>query len=296
MEPEGNAFESEHGTLAPDAPETPAADAPSFEEEILGDNPPPFIQALEAEAPEGGSFKGVPRPDTSNLPPEVAKTYFNLRHLAQSKSNEAATARREAAEAKAAVEQERAALVAEREQMLGIFKNPKLLELLQAPAAAEAPDQFKDPAGFAAFHAKTAAAQVVGEMLTRLGAVSEEAKQAAQAALAEQARNVRRGEISAFVSAHPDFEQHADAIEVLVQRHNFKVEDAYEIATARAARVAAAPRQAVDPRAAMRVPGAASGLPATPKGMDVHQLQDWYDANPGTRERDAAEYSRRMGW
>lgn len=289
------------GAATPDSQAGPAA---SDDVSWLLDqaNPPGFVQALEAELPDpAGSFK-VARPDFSTLDPDVAKTVVNLRRAYHKESSARAEMERQLAADRAKLEEERAALKVEREKMFSVFKQPTLLEMLKASDETP-PDPYKDPGAFAEWKGKQGAQQIVSQLLERLGAASETAQKEAQAAMEAIAERQRIAEVEGFINARPDFAQYADTVEVLIQKHNFTIEEAYDYARVKAGAPPSQPSQPApvraDPRAAMRIPGpppAGTNLPPTPQNLDSHALQDWYDQHPGTRERDAREYERTFGF
>lgn len=288
-------------TQAPDAAPEASESLDWFLDEK---NPPGMVQALQAELKDGaGSFK-VPRPNLESLDPDTQKFIVNLRNHGHTKANEAAAARREAAAAAAKLEEERAALAVERQKVYGVLKDPLLLEMLKPTQEVE-PDPYKDPGAYAKWHGAQGAKQVVADLLTRFGQASDGAQKAAAEAMAKIEEAKQEAAAEAFVKDHlEDFQQPGffDLVEKLVQTHNYSLTDAYEYAMFKSGRqivAKSAQQEAADPRAAMRIPGPSRSngtLPPTPTNLDVYQLQEWYDRNPGTRERDAQEYARSVGF
>lgn len=196
-------------------------------------------------------------------------------------------------------------MAAEKAQLYALFKNPKLSAAFAGPAeGSQAPSVYEDPSAHAAWHAKKEAGDIIRAFLGNLAGMSDEAKAAADAVVAEQERTVEIAGLQQFADENPDFSDYFDAIKELVDTRGFKAREAYYMLKGRAAHAApalgapASPARdpVADARRNMRTPGRslpAAVLPPTPTGYGGGALQDWYDLHPGTRERDATEYERR---
>jgi len=261
------------------------------------DNEPEFVKALNAKLEMDGEDSFSVDPSVlKEQPIEVQQLMVNLRNMALRRAGDAARAKQEAEQGQAELARARQKFAAEQSEFLRMWKNPELLKLIQPPEGSP-PDFHRDPDAWHAWKAQQGFSERMTGFMEKMGAVSQEHREAVLAAQKTAAEEAQLTEIRTFRDAHDDFDEHFDDMEKLRKAGvDWPIEELYNTVRARKGIMPGQPEQRaqakVDPvreaRRRARDRGARAGLPQTPDGLGGAELQAWYDRNPGTRERDIA--------
>lgn len=293
------------GAVAPEAGQAPAPEpsdsgTPDYGmPEVLqafGDEPPPFITALEEYAKSEGLESFSVRPE--EVGEAGQKLIYNLRKLVTKNNQQLAEHRKGLESERAALERERQQVAQERAAVAALFKHERMQQHAQAPEG-EPPEPYTE--AWFEWKAKESLAKQVAQFFGDMNGVSEELQQEIEARLAEGERAKQRAELDAFIEQHPDLmTDHYDDVVAWVDK-GMSYQEAYDYVRFQKGLTQPKPDPDAEVREARQrmQTWAARGAAARgdmPDGSDIRAAHDYVVNNPEAARAYLERKRRQGGW
>jgi hypothetical protein len=259
-----------------DEPETPEPVEEPYDpvEHILGEEPPSFIDAQTAIAEnEGVESFSVSKEQMGNLAPHAEQLLWNLRRVVTQRTQAIAEERKTVATERQELAADRERFIDERSQLFNAVAELRSARKEEAGEEATQPeDLVPGTEEWLNHHVNQLTDARFDKFLTALGDIGKGATEQYETAQAEAASAAALAHVNEFIEAHPDFGRYEDAIEVLVQKHNMSLSDAYDYA-----KYKDPPPEEPETPTQMRRRAQTTHLKAGPvtsePGFDIHSIQ-----------------------
>lgn len=220
----------------------------------------------------------------------VAKLLHNARNLGLRSSDQAARQLREIDAQRDELKRATERFHEERAQMWAMFTDPTLREAAKPPEGQE-PEFALNPQAWVEWHRQKDKADILADVLGRIGKVSEEHQAKANEILAARQREEAKENLRAWIEAEaPDFHEHGDDIYSVMQASSLNAQDAYLLVKAKKGEPTTPKDPAKTARQRMRKAGRTQRA-ELPENVDTETLMRWAAENDGAAE----EYVKAAG-